>query len=220
MVARVSGTLVDAAWSVVAETGRAVLGIAGVPGSGKSTLAEQLVTALNETLGADVVAHVPMDGFHLSDAQLIRLGLLDRKGAPETFDGWGFAALLQRIRSDVEHSVFVPGFERDLEQPIAAALVVPPTTRLVVTEGNYLLLPDGPWPAVRANLDEVWFVQCEERVRIERLVERHTQFGKTRDHAAEWVDRVDGANARLVAETADRSDRIVLNGPDGWLFRS
>lgn len=212
--------MVEAAWSIVTDTGRAVLGITGVPGSGKSTLAEQLVAMVAERQNPDVVAYVPMDGFHLSDAQLTRLGILDRKGAPETFDGWGYAAMLRRIRSETEHPVYVPGFERDLEQPIAAALVVPPTARLVVTEGNYLLLPDGPWPTVRAAVDEVWFVRSDEQLRVERLVERHVQFGKNRDHAAEWVDRVDGANARLVAATAERADRIVLNNPDGWTFRS
>jgi pantothenate kinase len=212
--------LVNAALSLVPETGRGMLGVAGVPGSGKTTLVEQLVAAVADSRGADFVAHVPMDGFHLSDAQLTRLGILDRKGAPDTFDGWGYTALLQRIRSESDHPVYVPGFERDLEQPIAAALVVPPTARLVVTEGNYLLLPDGPWPKVRGALDEVWFVLTDEQLRVERLVERHVLFGKDRDHAVDWVDRVDGANARLVTATADRADRIVLNRPEGWRFRT
>ncbi len=215
----VPSALLEAAWSLVPDKGRGVLGVAGLPGSGKSTLAEQLVAAVAVARGADVVAYLPMDGFHLSDAQLTRLGILDRKGAPDTFDGWGYAALLQRVRCEFDHPVYVPGFERDLEQPIAAALVVPPTARLVITEGNYLLLPDEPWPTVRAALDEVWFVHTDERMRIEWLVERHVRFGKDREHAAEWVDRVDGANARLVAATADRADRIVLNGPDGWVLR-
>ncbi len=216
----VPSALIQAAWSLVPEKGRGVLGVAGLPGSGKSTLAEQLVAAVAGARGVDVVAYVPMDGFHLSDAQLTRLGILDRKGAPDTFDGWGYAALVQRVRSEFDHPVYVPGFERDLEQPIAAALMVPTTARLVITEGNYLLLPDEPWPTVRAALDEVWFVHTDERMRVERLVERHVQFGKDRGHAAEWVDRVDGANARLVADTADRADRIVLNRPEGWRFRT
>ncbi|MEV7074029.1 nucleoside/nucleotide kinase family protein [Streptomyces sp. NPDC093990] len=194
----------------LAEPGRrAVLGIAGSPGAGKTTLAEQLVRALNGP-GEPWVAHVPMDGFHLADVELERLGLRDRKGAPETFDAAGYAALLRRLREETEGDVvYAPGFERVLEQPVAGAIPVPPTARLVVTEGNYLLLGTGAWARVRPALDEVWFCALDEDERVRRLVARHVEFGKTHEEAVAWVQRSDQANAELVAVTRDRADLVV-----------
>ncbi len=190
---------------------RRILGIAGAPGAGKSSLAEAVVRDAGDT-----AVLVPMDGFHLADVTLARLGLLDRKGAPETFDAWGYAALLARLRSRPLETVYAPGFERDLEQPIAAAVAVPPEADLVVTEGNYLLLDRPEWRAVRAQLDEVWFVHLPDAVRRERLVARHIAFGKTPRDAQAWVDRVDEPNARLVAATAQAADRMLdLTGWDG-----
>jgi pantothenate kinase len=157
-----------------------------------------------------------MDGFHLADVTLTRLGLLDRKGAPETFDVWGYAALLARLRARPAETVYAPGFERDVEQPIAAAVAVEPAADLVVTEGNYLLLGRPEWRAVRAQVDEVWFVHLDDAVRRDRLVARHVAFGKTPDEARAWVDRVDEPNARLVEATRNSADRVLdLTGWDG-----
>jgi pantothenate kinase len=150
-----------------------------------------------------------MDGFHLADVTLRRLGLLDRKGAPETFDAWGFAALLARLRSRPAEVVYAPGFERGLEQPVAGVVAVPPEAELVVTEGNYLLLDRPEWRAVRAQLDEVWFLRCPEEVRRPRLVARHVEFGKSPDEAEAWVSRVDDPNAALVLASMPRADRVV-----------
>ncbi|GLP69385.1 MULTISPECIES: nucleoside/nucleotide kinase family protein [unclassified Streptomyces] len=189
--------------------GRAVLGVAGAPGAGKTTLAEHLVRALNGS-GKPWVAHVPMDGFHLADVELDRLGLRDRKGAPETFDAAGYAALLRRLREETDGDiVYAPGFERVLEQPVAGVIPVPPTARLVVTEGNYLLLDTGAWARVRPALDEVWFCELDEDERVRRLVARHEEFGKTHEQAVAWVRRSDQANAELVAATRDRADLVV-----------
>lgn len=143
---------------------RALLGIAGCPGAGKTTLAERLTRALNGD-GEPWVAHVPMDGFHLADVELDRLGRRDRKGAPDTFDAVGYAALLERLRRDEDDVVYAPGFERTLEQPVAGAIPVPPSARLIVTEGNYLLMDEGPWARVRSRLDEVWFCDLDETER-------------------------------------------------------
>ncbi|MCX2924974.1 nucleoside/nucleotide kinase family protein [Streptomyces sp. NEAU-W12] len=188
---------------------RAVLGIAGSPGAGKSTLAGELVRTLNGT-GEPWVAHVPMDGFHLADAELDRLGRRDRKGAPDTFDAAGYAALLRRLREETYGDVvYAPGFERVLEQPVAGAVAVPPTARLVVTEGNYLLLDTGAWARVRPQLDEVWFCELDEEERVRRLVARHVEFGKPRDEAVAWVTRSDGPNAELVTRTRHRADLVV-----------
>ncbi|MET8076787.1 nucleoside/nucleotide kinase family protein [Streptomyces sp. NPDC005303] len=196
--------LVTRARSLAEPEGRAVLGIAGSPGAGKTTLAERLVRTLNGP-GEPWVAHVPMDGFHLADVELDRLGLRDRKGAPETFDAAGYAALLRRLREERDDVVYAPGFERVLEQPIAGAIPVMPTARLIVTEGNYLLV----WPGVRPQLDEVWFCELDEDERMRRLVARHERFGKSHEEAVAWVRRSDQRNAELVAATRDRADLVV-----------
>ena len=196
--------LVDQAAALARQPGRAVLGITGPPGAGKSTLTDALLAEL----GPDV-AHLPMDGFHLADAQLDRLGLRDRKGAPETFDVDGYAAALSRLHSSPDSVLYVPGFERDLEQPIAAAVAIPPSARLVITEGNYLLLADNGWEHVRPLLAECWYVDLADDVRRERRVRRHEAFGKSPDAAREWVERSDEANARLVSAARDAADLIV-----------
>ncbi|MFG2937334.1 nucleoside/nucleotide kinase family protein [Streptomyces sp. NPDC048282] len=200
--------LLDRARSLAGRTPRALLGIAGGPGAGKTTLAERLVRELNGS-GEPWVARVPMDGFHLADVELDRLGLRDRKGAPATFDAAGYAALLRRLRAQPEDVVYAPGFERGLEQPIAGAIPVPPTARLVVTEGNYLLLAEGLWARVRPALDEVWFCEIGESERIRRLVARHEEFGKGHAEAVAWVAGTDQLNADLVATTRDRADLVV-----------
>jgi pantothenate kinase len=184
--------------------GRRVIGITGAPGAGKTTYALGLVAASRVP-----AAYVPMDGFHLADVTLTGLGSLDRKGAPDTFDAWGYAALLRRVRTERDHVVYAPGFERDLEQPIAGALAVPPEAELVVTEGNYLLLDLPEWRAVREEIDEVVHLETDADVRRERLVSRHVEFGKTPAEAAAWVARVDYANAALIEAAAHRADRVV-----------
>ena len=189
-----------------------LVGLAGAPGAGKSTLAADLAGSLALRLGEDAVAVVPMDGFHLADVTLDGLGLRDRKGAPETFDADGYAALLTRLRRPADRPVYAPGFERDLEQPLAAAVPVPASTRVVLTEGNYLLLDDPRWHAVADALDETWFVETDDVVRRERLVERHVRFGKSPEGARAWVERVDEPNAGLVAATRSRADLVVRLG--------
>ncbi|MBM6405270.1 nucleoside/nucleotide kinase family protein [Phycicoccus sp. CSK15P-2] len=208
--------LASAAADLVPPDGRALLGIAGVPGAGKSTLAEALVTELAGRYGPGFVAHVPMDGYHLADVQLDRLGLRDRKGVPETFDAEGYAALLGRLREDTARDVYAPGFERELEQPLAGAMVVPAGTRLVVTEGNYLLLDEPRWHETRARLDAVWWVETEETVRMDRLVARHVESGKEQDAAVAWIGAVDEGNADLVRPGRAVADLVVVNGTDGW----
>ncbi|MBS42687.1 MAG: nucleoside/nucleotide kinase family protein [Nocardioides sp.] len=200
---------------IAARPGRHVLGVCGTPGAGKTTLAVQLARALAAgpvPPGCDEgwVAHVPMDGYHLADVELERVGRRDAKGAPDTFDSDGFAALLERWHAALPGEVvYAPMFERDIEQPIAGAIPVRSDVRLVVTEGNYLLL-DGPgWERARGSMDEVWFCDVPDDERRERLVERHVRFGKTPQEAADWVRSVDEPNARMVLATAVRADLMV-----------
>jgi pantothenate kinase len=192
---------------------RVAIGVAGAPGAGKTTLAEDLVAALAAQLTDAAVAHLPMDGYHLADVQLDALGLRGRKGAPETFDGHGYLATMTRLRSGDPATVYVPGFERVLEQPVAAAIAIPASARVVVSEGNYLLLDDDPWPRVRALFDEVWFVDLTDRERVRRLVARHTEFGKEPGAAEAWVIGPDQANADRVLATRDRADLVIM-APD------
>ncbi|QWT21359.1 nucleoside/nucleotide kinase family protein [Bacillus sp. NP157] len=186
----------------MARGGRRLLGIAGLPGSGKSTLVSQLLA----TCG-DLAVNVPMDGFHLANAELERLGRANRKGAPDTFDANGYVALLRRLRSPVEgETVYAPAFHREIEEPIAGEIAVPSDTRLVITEGNYLLMEEGAWRDVRPLLDEVWFVDVDDAQRLKQLLERHVQFGRTREEAAAWIESSDEPNARRIAATAHLAD--------------
>ncbi|MET9338252.1 nucleoside/nucleotide kinase family protein [Nonomuraea sp. NPDC003804] len=206
--------LVERARSLVRDGHRALLGIAGSPGSGKTTLAENLVALLRQAPPAGLppqewVAYVPMDGFHLADVELDRLGRRDRKGAPDTFDAAGYAALLARLRDDEDDVVYAPAFERDLEQPIAGSIPVARAARLIVTEGNYLLVDQGDWARVRPRLHEVWYCDLDADERVRRLVARHERFGKAHDAAVAWVLGTDQRNADLVATTRGRADLVV-----------
>ncbi|MBQ1051409.1 nucleoside/nucleotide kinase family protein [Micromonospora sp. C51] len=183
---------------------RQLLGITGAPGAGKSTLAAQVVEAVGPAARL-----VPMDGFHLAQDELRRLGRELRKGSVDTFDANGYVSLLRRLRRKEPTSVWAPQFRRDLEEPIAGAIEVPPEVRLVVTEGNYLLIPNWPWDEVRALLHEAWFLDLDADLRRQRLVARHMAHGRSEQDARAWALGSDEANAALVADTADRADLVV-----------
>jgi pantothenate kinase len=189
-------------------TGRFLLGLAGAPGAGKSTVAAAVVAAL----APDAVL-VPLDGFHLADDELRRLGRWHRKGAPDTFDPAGYVHLLRRLREAGPDPVYAPRFDRHLEAAVAGAICVPPDLPLVVTEGNYLLLDDGPWAAVGELLDEVWFLDLDEEVRLARLTARHIAHGRAPADAAARARGTDQRNADLIATTRHRADLVVRFGP-------
>ena len=183
---------------------RQILGITGPPGAGKSTVARRLVDMLG-----DAAALVGMDGYHLAQAELERLGCAERKGAPDTFDAAGYVALLRRLRVPTDDTVYAPEFRRAIEEPIAGAVPVPPSVRLVVTEGNYLLLDTAPWSEIRELLDEVWFLLPDERTRRAWLTARHRRYGRTAKQAAERTSGSDEHNAGLIAPTATRADLLL-----------
>ncbi|MGW6914620.1 nucleoside/nucleotide kinase family protein [Kitasatospora sp. NPDC054939] len=188
---------------------RTILGLAGPPGAGKSTLARYLVAEVERAEGPGSAAYVPLDGFHLSGAQLDHLGLTHRKGAPATFDAHGYAALLRRITEERFHPVYVPDFDRDLDEPVAARHVVAPSARLVVTEGNYLASTESPWPQARRLLRELWYVEADDRVREQRLLHRHRSGGRDEATARHWVTGNDHPNGEYVKEGRALCTRIV-----------
>ncbi|MEV7424122.1 MULTISPECIES: nucleoside/nucleotide kinase family protein [unclassified Streptomyces] len=202
--------LVERAGRLMARPGRTVLGIVGAPAAGKSTLAALLARELGPR-----AALLPMDGYHLANSVLDALGRRDRKGAPDTFDAPGYAALLRRLRAAEDdagsgpETVYAPRFHREIEESIAGEIAIGPEVRLVITEGNYLLLPQGPWARVRPLLDESWYVEPDEPLRLRRLVDRHIQFGKPPRAAHAWAHGTDQRNAELIATTRPHADLVV-----------
>ncbi|MET7392116.1 nucleoside/nucleotide kinase family protein [Dactylosporangium sp. NPDC005572] len=190
-----------------AREGRTVVGICGPPAAGKSTLSTALSDALNVHDGLSSVA-VPMDGFHLSNVELARLGLTDRKGAPETFDAAGFVHLLRRLHA-ADELVYAPSYSRTLHESIGGVIPVPPSVRVIVVEGNYLLLDSGPWAQVRGLLDLVLYLDAPDQVRQDSLVRRQLARGLDLEHAHDWVFRSDERNAAVIAGTRDRADLIL-----------
>jgi pantothenate kinase len=204
-----AASLVERARALLRPGQRVILGITGAPGSGKSTLAARIVAAL-----APRAVLVPMDGFHLAGAVLDALGRTDRKGAIDTFDAYGYVALLRRLRARDEPIVYAPEFRREIEEPIACAIGVPADCELVVTEGNYLLAPSEPWGEIRAILDAVWYLDLDEDVRIARLIARHERYGRTPEAARERALGSDQRNADLIGGWRHLAD-LVITGARG-----
>ncbi|TPW71730.1 nucleoside/nucleotide kinase family protein [Schumannella sp. 10F1B-5-1] len=223
------GALADRALALSAtrasggDGGRVVIGIAGSPGAGKTTLAKALVALLNQRAGvadgsaADpgaIAGYLPLDGFHLANSTLDRLGIHDRKGAIDTFDGWGFVGLLHRVRRESDHTVYAPGFSRDVDEGVAGEIAIEPQHRIVIVEGNYLLDDADPWERVRDLLDEAWFCAAPDDARVERLVDRHTRHGRSVEAATAWAHDVDGVNAERIERSSSRAV-LRVSGLDG-----
>lgn len=182
--------------------GRFITALAGPPGAGKSTLAAELVAAL----GAGAKA-VPMDGFHFDDAVLIARGARDRKGAPDTFDVQGFLHLLRRLRTEDE--VAIPLFDRDLEISRAGAGIVTADDRILIVEGNYLLLNEAPWPEAAPLFDLTVWIDVPETELDRRLLDRWAHFGKTPEQARAWIDGNDMPNIRRVTRNSRPADLVL-----------
>jgi pantothenate kinase len=187
-----------------------MLGLTGSPGVGKSTFVAELA-AEAELLEPGSAVVVGMDAWHLAHDVLVRRGSVDRKGAPDTFDPLGYLVALRRLRAQQssDPTVWLPEFRRDIEDSVAQAVEVHGDHRLILTEGNYLLLDVAPWGDVREELDECWYLELDEETRLARLADRHATYGRDPVVAAERARTVDQANADLVAPSARRADLIV-----------
>jgi pantothenate kinase len=151
----------------------------------------------------------PLDGFHLSNEALDRLGLRSVKGAPETFDADAFTRSVRRLRTEPAATVLWPDFDRTAEETIPDAISIGRDARLVITEGNYLLLTHPPWRELRGVLDEVWYLDAPREVLRRRLIDRQLLGGRSEAEAVRHVDQSDLRNAELVAETRELADRTL-----------
>jgi len=184
--------------------GRFITALAGPPGAGKSTLAAALVAALGTGARA-----VPMDGFHYDDAVLDARGLRSRKGAPETFDAAGFVHLMRRLRAGEE--VAIPIFDRSTELSRAGADVVTTDDRLLVVEGNYLLLDEPPWSDLAPLFDLTVWIDVPEAELDRRLVARWAHYRRDPAETRAWIDSNDMPNIRRVMRGSYRAD-VVIGG--------
>lgn len=194
-------TTIDEAAAFIAESPHRVIGIAGAPGAGKSTIAAELRGHLPSA------ALLPMDGYHYPQARLVQLGRRERMGAPDTFDVPAFIDTLAALRNS-STPVSAPGFDREIEEPVPDAITLEPEL-LTIVEGNYLLLDSGGWQHTAPLLDVTFFVQVDDALRRQRLIERHIRFGKSAPDARAWALGPDEANATLIAATASRADHTI-----------
>jgi pantothenate kinase len=191
------------------ERPRFLLGITGIPGAGKSTFAALLAATLNRLVRKEVAVVIPMDGFHFPNVVLEERGLQAVKGAPETFDVQGFVELLGRLREDPAETIWCPRYDRELHDRVNNALAVTPSIRIVLVEGNYLLLTTPPWDQVRGQLDQVWYLDIPYEITAKRLMQRHVAGGRTEEDARAKIAGTDQPNTDLVEATRGRADRIV-----------
>lgn len=185
---------------------RVLIGVVGKPGAGKSTVTEKL----KELLPAKEARVLSQDGYHLSNSQLQELGRANRKGAPDTFDPRSFTELLKRVAQDSLNDIYFPIFHREIEESIAAEGVITPETKIVLVEGNYLLLDSHGWEGVATYLDEVWYLKIDDELRLKRLVARHIEFGKEPDFAHAWAHGTDEVNAKIIEATSRRADAFLF----------
>ncbi len=188
---------------------RYLLGLVGAPAAGKSTFAAQIVEAVNERLGAPVAVVVPMDGFHYSNEELDRRELRALKGIPATFDAQGFVDLVKDLKSRQNESVFCPLFDRSIEASIENGIEIAPHHKIIVSEGNYLLLDEEPWRQLSELFNEIWFIDSTIETLMPRLLERHKAGGRNESETRAKIESTDLPNAKLIESTRNRANRVI-----------
>lgn len=191
-------------------SGRFLLGITGIPAAGKSTLAANLTKAINRQVAQDMAVVVPMDGFHYHNDILRRRNLLPLKGIPETFDGEGFVALVKRLAGEPEAVIGCPAYDRRLHNPVLDGICVVPGHKIIIIEGNYLLLDSKPWCELAALLHEIWFIDTPSSVTRGRLIRRHSRSGRTVAEAVRKIESTDRPNAELIRQSRSRADKVIM----------
>ena len=197
-------SIVETIASRAGDARRFMVAVAGPPASGKSTLAEKL----HDAMPAGQSAVVPMDGYHFDDRVLDARGLRARKGAPETFDYNGFAAILTRIRAG-EPDVAIPVFDRSMELSRAGAAIVAADVKFILVEGNYLLLDEAPWNGLGRLFDLTIYVEVPRDALERRLRERWRHHGKGDDEARAWIASNDMPNIDRVLNARRKADMVV-----------
>lgn len=200
--------LIDLLEKEITRQNRLLLGICGAPGAGKSTISAWIVESWNLRHTGEAVL-VPMDGYHFSNETLERKGLLPLKGIPDTFDAPAFIAKLKSIKQSPAIEHYCPRFDRSIEASIDDDIKVSPSHKLIVVEGNYLLLARPPWNELKSLLDQIWFIDADEELLLPRLLARHQEAGKSAQAAREKLNSTDLPNARLVAESKGRADKVL-----------
>ncbi|MGW4245153.1 nucleoside triphosphate hydrolase [Nocardia sp. NPDC004722] len=200
-----------------AGSARCIVGIAGPPAAGKSTLAGELRDVINEHESAEVARVAPMDGFHLPNSKLTEEGWLLEKGQPHTFDVASFLECLRALRaSATEPVVRWPEYDRKLHDPVPGT-PISDQDKIVIVEGNYLLLDWPGWADVRGLLDEAWYIDIESEVAEERLYERHLRSGRTPEEARRKIAESDLPNLRLIAEGRKMADLVLMTHDGQYL---
>jgi pantothenate kinase len=191
------------------DKGRYFLGITGCPAAGKSMLAKNLTDEINFRTGDDLAAVVPMDGFHLPNNALKERGLTKVKGMPETFDADSFVELINQLHEFPDRSIMCPAYDRKIHDPVKNSITIQPGNRLIIVEGNYLLLNRSPWNIIRTKMNEVWYIDTPLNTVKERLFDRHIAGGSSRKEAERKVESVDLPNAELIRKTLLFADKMV-----------
>jgi len=188
---------------------RSIVAVAGPPASGKSTLAEALGVALN-CRKKDQCCILPMDGYHYDDGLLRQMGILRRKGCPQSFDAAGLRHMLVRIRRNSEPQIAIPVFDRDLEISRAGARLIPRDAAIIIVEGNYLLVSVEPWNSLKGFFDLTIMLKVPRDELSRRIRQRWEGYGLS-ETEVRW---------KLHGNDLPNADYVLANSPGADLIYS